>query len=133
MPGGGAMAKKGGSISPTQGVAPLVYSTGKGRTCPNCRRPAARCTCRASPRAERGDGVVRVRRETKGRGGRTVTVIDGIPLPNAGLRELATKLKQICGSGGSVKQGTIEIQGDHRDKVLAALKTRDYNVKLTGG
>jgi translation initiation factor 1 len=77
--------------------------------------------------------VVRIRREVKGRGGKTVTTITGVPLPSDKLRELAAELKRLCGSGGSVKAGRIEIQGDHRDTLFAALKTRGYSVKLAGG
>ncbi len=102
----------------------LVYSTGKGgRVDP----PAVR------PRAPRGDGVVRVRRETQGRGGKTVTTIAGVPLAEDGLRALAGELKRLCGTGGSVKDYVIEIQGDHRDKLVPALEQRGYTVKLAGG
>ena len=128
------MAKKGTDpISSVRQVAPVVYSTGKGRICPNCRRPVAQCACRSTPRAQPGDGVIRVRREVKGRRGKQVTTITGLPLPSDGLRDLSAELKRLCGSGGSVKQGVIEIQGDHRDTVVAALETRGYTVKLAGG
>jgi translation initiation factor 1 len=76
---------------------------------------------------------VRVRRETGGRGGKTVTAIYGVALPESGSRELAGALKRLCGTGGTVKDGTIEIQGDHRDKIVAALEQRGYTVKLAGG
>ena len=79
------------------------------------------------------DGTVRLRRETKGRGGGTVIVINGIPLPEAALKELAGALKKRCGCGGTVKNGIIEIQGDHRDILLLELQTRGYRVKLAGG
>jgi translation initiation factor 1 len=110
-----------------------VYSTGKGRICPLCGMPAARCVCRASPRAPRGDGVVRVRREEQGRHGKTVTTISGLPLPGEELRELASELKRRCGTGGSAKDGTIEIQGDHRDLLVGELEARGYVVKRAGG
>jgi translation initiation factor 1 len=113
--------------------ARTVYSTASGRVCPSCRRPVGDCACRASPRTPRGDGVVRVRREVAGRRGRTVTTISGVPLDGDGLRDLAAELKRRCGSGGSVKDGTIEIQGDHRDVVVAALRERGFEVKLAGG
>jgi translation initiation factor 1 len=87
----------------------------------------------AAPRRARGDGVVRVRRETKGRGGKTVTAVSGVELANDGLRELAKDLKQRCGTGGAVKDGVIEIQGDHRTTIVAALEARGYEVKLAGG
>jgi translation initiation factor 1 len=79
------------------------------------------------------DGAVRLRRETKGRGGGTVIVITGIPLPDAALKELAGALKKRCGCGGTVKNGIIEIQGDHRDILLLELQSRGYRVKLAGG
>jgi translation initiation factor 1 len=86
-----------------------------------------------SPRAPRGDGIVRVRRETQGRGGKTVTSVSGVGLAEDALRELAGELKRLCGSGGTVKDYVIEIQGDHRDKLVAALEQRGYTVKLAGG
>ena len=110
-----------------------VYSTGQGRICPLCGMPAARCVCRASPRAPRGDGVVRVRREVQGRHGKTVTTILGLPLPSEALHELASELKRRCGTGGSAKDGTIEIQGDHRDLLVGELEARGYVVKRAGG
>lgn len=87
----------------------------------------------AAPRRARGDGIVRVRRETKGRGGKTVTSVSGIELASDGLRDLAKDLKQRCGTGGAVKEGVIEIQGDHRTTIVAALEARGYEVKLAGG
>ena len=110
-----------------------VYSTGQGRICPLCGMPAAKCVCRSSPRAPRGDGVVRVRREVQGRNGKTVTSISGVPLAEAELRELASQLKRRCGTGGSAKDGVIEIQGDHRDALVAELVSRGYTVKRAGG
>jgi translation initiation factor 1 len=101
----------------------LVYSTGVGRIVP----------ARNSPAAPRGDGVVRVRRETGGRGGKTVTAIYGVALAEEPLKKLAGALKRLCGTGGTVKDGTIEIQGDHRDRIVAALEQRGYAVKLAGG
>jgi translation initiation factor 1 len=76
---------------------------------------------------------VRVRRETKGRRGKTVTTIDGVPLADEALRGLAAELKRRCGTGGSVKDGVIEIQGDHRDILVADLEERGYTVKRAGG
>lgn len=102
----------------------IVYSTGIGRI-----DPAAK----DKTRAVRGDGIVRVRRETGGRGGKTVTAIHGVAAPEAKLKELAGELKRLCGTGGSVKDGIIEIQGDHRDKIVGALEQRGYTVKLAGG
>lgn len=79
------------------------------------------------------DGVLRVRRETKGRGGKTVTVITGFNIGEAQVRELAGELKKRCGTGGTVKDGVIEIQGDHRDLLLAELVKRGYKAKSAGG
>ena len=86
-----------------------------------------------SPRAPRGDGIVRVRRETQGRGGKTVTTVSGTGLPEAELRALAGELKRRCGSGGSVKDYVIEIQGDHRAVVVEVLKAEGYMPVLAGG
>jgi translation initiation factor 1 len=116
-----------------QGGDRLVYSSGGGRICPHCGLPVAGCVCRRSPRAPAGDGVVRVRREVKGRRGKTVTTVSGVPLPEDELRSLAAELKRRCGSGGSAKGGVIEIQGDHRDTLAADLEARGYTVKRAGG
>jgi translation initiation factor 1 len=111
----------------------LVYSSERGRTCPHCGRAISDCVCRKNPRADRGDGIVRIRREVKGRRGKTVTAISGIPLPEDELRMLAGDLKRHCGTGGSAKDGVIEIQGDHRDALTGLLRDRGYTVKLAGG
>ena len=111
----------------------LVYSTHHGQMCPSCRKPMTQCTCRASRRAPRGDGIVRVGRETKGRKGSGVTVVSGLPLAGDGLAEMASALKRRCGSGGTVKDGVIEIQGDHRDAIVAELQKQGYVVKRAGG
>jgi translation initiation factor 1 len=86
-----------------------------------------------STHAPATDARVRVGRETKGRRGKGVTVITGVPLRGEALKDLSKKLKQQCGSGGTVKDGVIEIQGDHRDKVVAALATYGWDVKRSGG
>jgi len=115
----------------------LVYSTGAGRLCPECARPIAGCRCKrskpAQPAAPQGDGIVRVGRETKGRKGKGVTVVTGVPLAGDALEELATRLKKRCGSGGTVDGGVIEIQGDHRDTLVAELGKLGYTVKRAGG
>jgi translation initiation factor 1 len=111
----------------------LVYSSEHGRVCPECGRPQARCTCHERARAPRGDGVVRVRRERKGRRGKTVTTASGVPLPPDELAKLAAELKRRCGTGGSAKDGVIEIQGDHGDALIEALRSRGYTVKRAGG
>jgi translation initiation factor 1 len=111
----------------------IVFSSQHGRMCPRCGKPVAQCSCTANPRAPRGDGVVRVRREVKGRNGKTVTTISGVGLADDALRDLGSELKRRCGTGGSVKDGVIEIQGDHRDVLVAELEKRGYSVKLAGG
>ena len=112
----------------------LVYSTDVGRVCPGCGLAVAQCACKANARPA-GDGIVRVSRETAGRKGKGVTVIKGVPLDDAALTALAKQLKASCGSGGTVKDGVVEIQGDHLDKVLAWLKARPegWTVKRAGG
>ena len=111
----------------------LVYSSGFGRICPLCGHAAEKCVCRSSPRVSRGDGIVRVRREVKGRRGKTVTTISGVPLPEDDLRELASDLKRQLGTGGAAKSGVIEIQGDHREALIEALRAKGYQVKPAGG
>lgn len=113
----------------------IVYSTETGRisTCPNCGQPYEKCRCADSASAKKSDGIVRVMRDRKQRGGKTVTVIDGVIGSEAKLTMLAQQLKKLCGSGGSVKDGNIEIQGDHCDKVIAKLTTLGYKVKRAGG
>jgi translation initiation factor 1 len=113
----------------------LVYSTDSGRMCPVCRKPIAQCVCakaNASSPAP-SDGIVRVSRETKGRGGKAVTVVRGLAMDSASLGKLAQQLKAACGSGGTVKDGIVEVQGDHCDKVIALLKGQGHIVKRAGG
>jgi len=107
----------------------IVYSTGHGRMCPGCGNPASGCTCRRGATPPQGDGIVRIARSTKGRKGKVVTVITGIPQDLDGLQRLAKELKQRCGSGGTVKDGAIEIQGDHGDQLVKELQARGYRVK----
>ncbi len=111
----------------------LVYSTELGRTCPTCRRQVGACRCREAPPPPRADGVVRVGRETKGRKGAGVTIVTGVPLTGLELTALAKTLKQRCGSGGTVKDGVIELQGDHRDLIVTELTKRGWTVKRSGG
>ena len=111
----------------------LVYSSDHGRICPGCGKPVAGCACARSKTSGSGDGIVRVRRESKGRGGKTVTVVVGVPLAGEALRSLAGELKRRCGTGGTVKEGNIEIQGDHADLLVAELQKRGYVVKRAGG
>jgi translation initiation factor 1 len=128
----------------------VVYSTGVGRRCADCGRAIEACTCRrgarVDPAARRAgaaaaaslpkggkDGVVRVGRETQGRSGKGVTVITGLPLAPPELDRLARELKQRCGSGGTVRDGVVEIQGEHRDTLVVELTKRGYAVKRSGG
>ena len=112
----------------------LVYSTDSGRMCPACRRPAADCVCRALAAAvPRGDGLARVGCETKGRGGKAVTTVRGLDLDPEALAALGKRLRTACGAGGAVKDGVLEIQGDHRDRVIAALQADGLRVKRSGG
>lgn len=101
--------------------------------CPECSRAVAQCVCRQKNEIPSGDGTVRVGRQTQGRQGKGVTVITGVPLPSGELKKLTKELKARCGSGGTLKEGVIEIQGDHRDVVIALLKQRGWNVKRSGG
>jgi translation initiation factor 1 len=111
----------------------IVYSTEDGRMCPACGKPVAACVCRRKATAPQGDGIVRVGRETKGRKGKGVTVITGLPLDAAGLKDLAGRLKALCGAGGTVRDGVIEIQGDHRDILVKDLEKRGWTVRRAGG
>ncbi len=115
------------------GSGGLVYSTEAGRMCPTCRRPVAQCTCRRTTARAPGDGVVRVSRESKGRGGKTVTLVRGLALDDAALAALGQKLKAACGSGGTVKDGVIEVQGEHRDRIVQLLQAQGVAAKIAGG
>lgn len=110
----------------------LVFSTEQGRMCPDCRQPVADCRC-GEPQVPAGDGVVRVSRETKGRKGKGVTLITGIPLAGKELKDYAKTLKAKCGTGGTVKDGVVEIQGDHRDLLVPLLQEKGWTVKKAGG
>jgi translation initiation factor 1 len=101
--------------------------------CPQCRQPQAQCQCGKAPARPAGDGVVRVGRETKGRGGKAVTLVRGLPLDDAALATLGKQLRTACGTGGTVKDGVVEVQGDHVERVLAWLAAQGYKPKRTGG
>jgi translation initiation factor 1 len=101
--------------------------------CSECGRSADECRCSKKSAAAPSDGVVRVSRETKGRKGKGVTLVTGVPLGGAELADLAKQLKNKCGAGGTIKGGVIEIQGDHRDRVVAELQTKGWTVKRSGG
>ena len=114
----------------------VVYSTDGGRVinCPTCGQPYKHCRCeQPAATTPKSDGIVRLMRDRKGRGGKTVTVITGLPDNNTVISTLAQQLKKLCGSGGTVKEGTIEIQGDHCEKVQAKLVELGYKVKRVGG
>jgi translation initiation factor 1 len=119
----------------------LVYSTERGRICRKCEKPTAECICKKKKPSKTkkikpgcpDDGTVRISREVKGRKGKTATIIIGLPLDDKGLKQFAKKLKQQCGSGGSVKDGAIIIQGDHRKTILDEIKKKGYRAKIAGG
>lgn len=113
----------------------VVYSTDSGRinTCPTCGQSYKNCRCGQATTTKKSDGIVRVMRDRKQRGGKTVTLITGVPGDDETLTTLAQQLKKLCGSGGTVKEGNIEIQGDHCDKVQAKLTALGYKVKRAGG
>jgi translation initiation factor 1 len=114
----------------------LVYSTEHGVMCPDCGQPQDACICGEladQARLDNLDGIVRIRRETSGRKGKGVTTVSGVPLSGEELKTLAKRLKKLCGTGGALKEGVIEIQGDHRDKLKSALESEGFKVKLAGG
>lgn len=113
-------------------LSSLVYSTGSGRMCPGCRHPVAQCACKAGAMPA-GDGVVRVARHTKGRGGKSVTVVKGLTLDAAALGVLGKQLRTACGAGGTVKDGVIEVQGDHCELVMATLEKLGHRPRRAGG
>ena len=119
-------------VSGLSALGGLVYSTDSGRMCPVCRQPLAQCTCKLAA-APTGDGIVRVSRETKGRGGKAVTLVKGVLLDATALADLGKQLKAACGTGGTVKDGVIEVQGDHIERIMQILKTKGHTVKRAGG
>ncbi|WP_332875730.1 translation initiation factor Sui1 [Massilia sp. S19_KUP03_FR1] len=110
----------------------LVYSTEGGRACPACRQPLAQCACQAKALVQ-GDGVVRVSRQLKGRGGKTVTLVKGLALDATELALLGKQLRTACGAGGTVKDGVIEVQGDHCEAIMAALRKHGHRPQQAGG
>lgn len=117
-----------------------VYTTETGRICPDCGKPVGECRCikkkspaPAASQPLRDDGIVRVSLDRKQRAGKAVTVISGLKGSADGLHELAAELKRRCGAGGTLKDHTIEIQGDHRDTLVEVLKSKGYTVKRAGG
>ena len=112
--------------------------------CPTCGKRRDRCTCdaprnRAPQQAGPGasnlpkDGVVRLSRNTKGRGGKTVTLVTGVPGPDTELSALLSELKRLCGTGGTLRGDVIELQGDVRDRLQPELVRRGFRVKIAGG
>jgi translation initiation factor 1 len=110
----------------------LVYSTEVGKTCPQCRQAVARCTCKSTQVPAPG-GPIRVMRQTKGRGGKSVTLIQGLPLDSVELNALAKQLRTACGTGGTVKAGVVEVQGDHCERILDELQRAGFAAKRAGG
>lgn len=110
----------------------LVFSTEFGRACPDCGQPLDECQC-AQEEIPESDGFVRISLDRKGRKGKGMTILTGIPLPDKELKVLAKQLKQKCGVGGAVKNHTIEIQGDQRDSLESELKSKGYKTKRVGG
>lgn len=115
------------------GKGGLVYSTDGGRMCPDCRMPVSQCSCPRQGSSPAGGGAVRVSRETSGRNGKCVTIVRGLALDSGALAALGRELKAACGSGGTVKDGAIEVQGDHCNRIVALLKGRYPDVKRAGG
>jgi translation initiation factor 1 len=114
-----------------------VYSTESGKICPSCQNPVSKCKCKKKKSRSQTnikiDGIIRVQREVKGRKGKTVTTVSGFQINPDELKNLVTELKRRCGTGGSVKDGVIIIQGDHRDTLIAELKNRGFKAKIAGG
>ena len=112
----------------------VVYSTETGRLCPRCSRPVSSCQCQKQQNNTiTGDGTIRILRETKGRKGKGVSLITGLPLTASELKKLAKEIKQRCGAGGAVKDGVVEIQSDQREKIKELLKQKGYDAKISGG
>jgi translation initiation factor 1 len=115
---------------------PTVFSTEFGRMCSKCGKPSNNCVCKKveniSPR-KNADNIVRLFIDRKGRGGKSVTIIDGLPYSSEQLKDLAKSIKRQCGTGGAIKEGKIEIQGDVRDLILPMLQKLGLVVKKAGG
>ncbi|MDD3813758.1 MAG: translation initiation factor Sui1 [Desulfocapsaceae bacterium] len=111
----------------------LVFSTEQGRICPTCKKASSQCDCRKNSTVPFSDGLVRISMETKGRRGKGVTLVTGLALDPEELRSIARDLKKKCGCGGAIKDGVLEIQGDHRDLLMAEFSAQGYKVKRVGG
>jgi translation initiation factor 1 len=115
------------------GSGGLVYSTDAGRMCPACRQPVADCICGKQALPAAGDGIARVSREKQGRGGKTVTVVRGLPVDADALQALGKQLRAACGAGGTVRDGVLEVQGDHVERALTFLQAQGHRAKRAGG
>ncbi len=113
----------------------FIFSTSDGELCSKCSKPINNCICRdlAASSIPEGDGVVKIKRETKGRKGSGVTLLTDICLNKPELKQLAKELKKKCGTGGSIKDGVIELQGDVRELVMTILHKKGFKVKICGG
>ena len=115
----------------------LVYSTESGKICPSCQQPVISCNCKKKKSRSQPtikiDGIIRVQREVKGRKGKTVTTVSGFQIDSVELKNLAAELKRRCGTGGSLKDGVIIIQGDHRNTLITELENRGFKAKIAGG
>ncbi len=111
----------------------LVYSSDGSNTCTRCGKALHKCKCPSVPNQNSSDGIVRISRETKGRKGAGVTLINGIGGSDSDLKKLAKELKSRCGVGGTIKAGVIEIQGDQRQIAKDLLEAKGLKVKLAGG
>jgi len=118
----------------------LVYSTDTGPVCPNCNKPVKNCDCKKEKKKTEinagrfpKDGIIRIQREKQGRKGKTVTAIYGLSITDEKIGQLARSLKRRCGTGGTVKDGVIYIQGDHREMLQKELQSKGYTAKLAGG
>lgn len=109
-----------------------VYSTDKGKHCAGCHRPTADCVCGVAV-ADKGDGIVRLQRQTKGRNGKPVVIITGLAMTPAELKPLAKKIKSRCCVGGAIEGNNILIQGDKREVIKTELEALGFTVKLSGG
>ena len=115
------------------GDSRTVYSTESGRMCPRCGYAVSACRCQKETSRSRGDGIIRIALDRKGRGGKSVTLVTGLSGSDDALKQLAAELKRRCGTGGTLKDGVIEIQGDHRDTLLELLRAKGFTVKRSGG
>lgn len=130
------MGRSGKPVTPSNVTSPRVYSTDPADPvrCRQCLRLLAECVCgtHAPRHPQVGDGVVRLKRETKGRKGTGVTLITGLPLAADELEALASRFKKLCGVGGTVREGVIEIQGEQRARLQPELEKLGYRVKIAG-